>query len=191
MLDSAKELFLERGFDAVSLAEVVRRSGGSLSTLYELFENKLGLLRAVVASERFDGIGRIEAIIARRDDPVTTLQAIAGALHDELLQPGTIGLMRVVMGESLRNPEFARGVYVVTHVPFIDCLSRLFASWARDDKAMMPEPRHAAELFLGLILHGTQFSAMFGGPCALPTADRESRIREATRLFLTGYGIHP
>ena len=49
MLDAALELFLEKGYGAVSLNEVVRRSGGSLSTLYDLFGGKLGLLKACVA----------------------------------------------------------------------------------------------------------------------------------------------
>ena len=190
MLDAAKQLFLERGFDAVSLNDIVRRSGGSLSTLYELFESKLGMLRAVVAGERFDEIGRIEAIVAREDDPVTTLHAIAREIHDELLNPDAIGLMRVVVGESLRNPEFARGVYAVAHIPFVEMLARIFEGWNRAGKAAMPSPQVAAELFLGLILHGIQLSAMFAGPCGLSDADREDRIREATRLFLARYPVH-
>jgi AcrR family transcriptional regulator len=191
MIEAAKQLFLERGFDAVSLNEIVRRSGGSLSTLYELFENKVGVLRAVVAGEKFEGIGRIEAIVARDDDPVATLRAIAGAIHDDLLRQETIALMQVVMGESLRNPEFARSVYTLAHVPFVDMLADTFAGWNRAGKAAMPAPRLAAELFLGLILHGAQLSAMFAGPAGLSGADREERIHEATRLFLAGYAVRP
>nr|WP_299594873.1 TetR/AcrR family transcriptional regulator [Sphingomonas bacterium] len=190
MLDAAKELFLERGFDAVSLNEIVRRSGGSLSTLYELFDNKLGVLRAVVAGERFDGIGRIEAIVAQGDDPVTTLRAIAAEIHEELLRPDAIGMMRVVMGESLRNPDFARGLYALAHVPFVDLLVKLFGRWNEQGKASMPCPYIAAELFLGLVVHGTQLSAIFAGPCGLGEDARAGRLHEATRLFLTGYAIH-
>lgn len=35
---------MEQGYDGTSLAEIVRRSGGSLATLYDLFGNKQGLL---------------------------------------------------------------------------------------------------------------------------------------------------
>src|SRR3546814_1994530 len=48
ILDAAESLFLDQGFDRVSLAAVVGQSGGSLATLYELFGNKQGLLRAVI-----------------------------------------------------------------------------------------------------------------------------------------------
>src|SRR3546814_2798082 len=43
ILDAAESLFLDQGFDRVSLAAVVGQSGGSLATLYELFGNKQGL----------------------------------------------------------------------------------------------------------------------------------------------------
>src|SRR3546814_13764796 len=48
ILDAAESLLLDQGFDRVSLAAVVGQSGGSLATLYELFGNKQGLLRAVI-----------------------------------------------------------------------------------------------------------------------------------------------
>src|SRR3546814_4201594 len=47
ILDAAESLFLEQGYERTSLAEIVKRSGGSLATLYELFGNKQGLLRAI------------------------------------------------------------------------------------------------------------------------------------------------
>src|SRR5688500_10647932 len=47
ILDAAESLFLEQGYERTSLAEIVKRSGGSLATLYELFGNKQGLLHAI------------------------------------------------------------------------------------------------------------------------------------------------
>ena len=52
IIDAARDLFVERGYDAVSLSEIVKRSGGSLATLYALFDGKAGLLGAIVANKR-------------------------------------------------------------------------------------------------------------------------------------------
>jgi len=49
MLDAACEVFLEHGFEGASVADVVRRSGGSLATLYASFGSKEGLFEAIVA----------------------------------------------------------------------------------------------------------------------------------------------
>lgn len=47
ILDAAESLIRERGFDNMTIAEVVQRSDSSVGSLYARFENKLGLLRAV------------------------------------------------------------------------------------------------------------------------------------------------
>lgn len=40
ILNSALELFLENGFENTSLNDIVAKSGGSLATIYKLFDNK-------------------------------------------------------------------------------------------------------------------------------------------------------
>ncbi len=47
ILDAAESLIRERGFDNMTIAEVVQRSGSSVGSIYGRFNNKLGLLRAV------------------------------------------------------------------------------------------------------------------------------------------------
>src|SRR5436190_21484911 len=48
ILDAAAALFLERGFADTSVGDVVKRSGGSLATLYSLFGSKEGFFEALV-----------------------------------------------------------------------------------------------------------------------------------------------
>jgi AcrR family transcriptional regulator len=47
ILDAAESLIRERGFDAMTIAEVVQRSGSSVGSIYARFHNKVGLLQAV------------------------------------------------------------------------------------------------------------------------------------------------
>ena len=47
ILDAAESLIRERGFDDMTIAEVVLRSGSSVGSIYGRFNNKLGLLQAV------------------------------------------------------------------------------------------------------------------------------------------------
>ena len=61
ILVAAEALFIEQGYERTSLAEIVRRSGGSLATLYDLFGNKQGLLHAIAIRWRDEVmLGRIE-----------------------------------------------------------------------------------------------------------------------------------
>lgn len=189
MIHAARGLFLERGVDAVSLADIVRASGGSLSTLYELFDSKQGLLAAIIGEHRVDGLARIEAIDASDDPPAIKVRAIAEALHDEYTSPMTIGLMRLVVAESLRSPRFGHEVFETLHLPFVRRLASLFDGWNHEGRAHIPDPCLAAELLLALLVHPAQMHGFFGAPNCLPSPHREAAIQDATRLFVSGYAI--
>ena len=47
LLVSATDLFLERGYDAVSLDDIVQHAGGSKASIYKYFGNKEGLFKAI------------------------------------------------------------------------------------------------------------------------------------------------
>src|SRR4028118_2290815 len=78
ILTAAHDLFLEKGYEATTLSDVVRRSGGSLATLYELFENKPGLLRALVDRKCGAMAQRIDDAVSAERAPREALREIAG-----------------------------------------------------------------------------------------------------------------
>lgn len=47
LLESGAELFLEFGYDAVSLDDIVNHAGGSKASIYKYFGNKEGLFKAI------------------------------------------------------------------------------------------------------------------------------------------------
>lgn len=47
LLLSANELFLDKGYDAVSLDDIVQHAGGSKASIYKYFGNKEGLFTAI------------------------------------------------------------------------------------------------------------------------------------------------
>src|SRR5690242_12451897 len=58
ILQAARQLFLERGFGATTMALVAERAGVSVQTVYKSFANKAGLAKAV-----------FDVAIAGDDDP--------------------------------------------------------------------------------------------------------------------------
>jgi TetR/AcrR family transcriptional regulator, mexJK operon transcriptional repressor len=111
ILDAAYDLFLEKGYDATTLNDIVGRSGGSLATLYELFENKPGLLKAMVQGQ----CGRVSAAMDQAfctHQPVEkTLRELAEHLFDSILAPRVLGLFRVVVAQCAMQPELGKLLY--------------------------------------------------------------------------------
>lgn len=188
-MDAGHRLFVERGLDAVSLADILRISGGSLSTFYDLFESKEGLLAAIIGEYRAGGLAIMDSIIAEGGSPAATLSALATALHDEYACSTTIGLMRLAIAEGLRNPKFAHRMFECAHLPIVERLTGLFDQWSQEGRARIPDPYVAAELFLGLLIHNIQTRAFFGEPGCLPLLARDATIRDATALFVAGYQL--
>jgi AcrR family transcriptional regulator len=187
MIGAARALFLERGFDAVGLGEIVARSGGSLSTLYALFGNKAGLLCAIVEADRFECLERMAETIGGSGEPAPILRAAARELYDHFTDSETIGLIRLVTAEALRDPPFAHVVYRAAHEPSLELLAGLFARWDAAGKVGIPEPRLAAHFFIGLVVHGAQTRALFNDPCDHPRPSVDHVLDEAVRIFLIGY----
>ena len=61
IVDAARTLFIEQGYERTTVGDIVEKAGGSLSTVYKVFGSKDGLLEAVV----FEKAGSGEAIINR------------------------------------------------------------------------------------------------------------------------------
>src|SRR3546814_20547266 len=74
---SADEWFLEQGYSKVGMTGSIRRSGGSLSSAYELFENKAGVLRAMVTGQFASLHEVISNIAATEGPPEEALKATA------------------------------------------------------------------------------------------------------------------
>jgi AcrR family transcriptional regulator len=111
ILAAAHDLFLEKGYEATTLSDIVARSGGSLATLYELFESKPGLLRAMVEDKCSSIGGGIDRAFCAMQPVETTLREIAEHLFDEILEPRAIALIRVVIAQCAVQPDLGRLLY--------------------------------------------------------------------------------
>lgn len=171
MLDAAESLFLELGYEQTTLAAVVRRSGGSLATLYENFGNKQGLLRAMIA--RIAEVNRPPLPNSGPADRSRSeeLRAYAHSLYAHLTKPRNIALNRIVMTEALRDPDFARSIYMEIHRSAVDELARLFALWAEQGHARIDRPVAAADLFVAMIIGDTKLRVLCADTVELLTPD--------------------
>lgn len=97
-LDAAESLIRERGFDDMTIAEVVQRSDTSVGSLYARFRHKRGLLRAVQVRyhDRVEG-AMIDAFHEERD---------------ECLKDAVLRLVRVLSNHLLNEPELFRAFFV-------------------------------------------------------------------------------
>lgn len=104
-LQAAREVFLEEGFEAASVNDVVRRAGGSLATLYAQFGNKEGLFLAVV-QDQHDRLVRAMAPENVDHLPLEQgLQKIGEQFLRALLTRDNLDFFRIIVGETRKFPQ--------------------------------------------------------------------------------------
>ena len=163
ILDAAEALFLEQGYDRTSLAEIVKKSGGSLATLYDLFGNKQGLLHAIAS--RWGNEARCQPAECMAMADLSNVELLRGYAHrqcDRMRSPRAVALMRMLISESLRDRDFALQIYRDLHIPAIDELATMFAEWAAAGEAEIDDPEAAAKLLLSIIMGDSMLHALAG-----------------------------
>jgi AcrR family transcriptional regulator len=128
ILAAAKELFSQRGIDAVTIAEIATGSGVAGSTVYAVFKSKEGILRGLMTQSLFgERFQSARQILDGIDDPVEAIiltAHVARAIYES--ESGDLGLLRNVSGFSpaLRTieEEFEQIRYAMQE----DRLRRLF-----------------------------------------------------------------
>ena len=111
LMQGARKVFMERGFEGASVDEIARAAGASKATLYSYFPDKRQLFIAVVQAGclRQGGmaLGRLDP-----DEPIeAALRRIAGEFATFVLSPGALEMFRTCIAEAGRFPELGRAFY--------------------------------------------------------------------------------
>lgn len=186
MLDAAGALFSEKGYEATTLSEVVARSGGSLSTLYELFGSKAGLLAAMVGArcERISTV--IDGAAVSGQEPVEALREIARYLMSQLVDPDGIALLRIVIAESGRQPELGRLFYEAGPQAGRRTMGRYLAVLASRGALALDDPEQAGTFFFHMLLGDLQMRMLCGVPVA-DGAEADAHIERTVGAFMRLY----
>jgi TetR/AcrR family transcriptional regulator, mexJK operon transcriptional repressor len=187
MLDAATALFLERGYGAISLTDVVKRSGGSLATLYELFGGKLGLLKACVA-ERCGQLNELlDASALENQPPKQALTAFGRGLLALVTSPLAVGAHRMIIAEHAQIPELAPAFWANGPDAGKEHLAHYLAHVAAQGVLDIADPLRAARHFCALVIGDTLLRKMHGIATDDSPAEAERHIDEVVGLFLRGY----
>ncbi len=89
LIDAARRLFTERGYEGVSAEEIVRAAGVTRGALYHHFGGKAELLEAVYARLEAESTERVARIVlgSELESPLQAMRAGIAAFLDECAEP--------------------------------------------------------------------------------------------------------
>ena len=186
-IEAAAALFSEHGYGATSLSDVVKRSGGSLATLYDLFGNKQGLFRALIEDRCRKGF---EALYhAEIDDRPTreALTQIGTGFFRLIHSDAAIAMYRMIIAEHSQVPELPVLFYESGPSASQTRMAQWFAEQDQRGHLRVPDPIRASIDFCGLLCAQSQMRLLIGLPMPLPDEEVASRVDHVVSLILRAY----
>ncbi len=186
ILEEATELFLEQGYNAASMSELLRRVGGSKTTIYTHFGDKAGLFTAIVdellkETVAFTDSDRLVSLSLR-----DALEAIALQHLEVVLSDRYIRMIRIVVAEVDRFPEIGEAFYAhgpgLSYKNFETFLKRQVASGDLD----IDDTARATDTFFGTLLHREVLARIYGVKTT-PLRNRKAMAEAVTDEFITRY----
>ena len=166
ILDAARKIFVERGFEGVSIDEIAEAARAGKPTIYARFGDKRALFTAVVTRDVLSRITRFGemptgAAIEER------LARLATATIHWTLDPERLGLMRLAVAEACRFPDLASTVSRTARDLSTELAARYLGETTQSDQlgslpAFAPQRlATTARIFLDLVVVPFLLRALF------------------------------
>ena len=178
-------LFLKKGYDSVSIDEIIGVVGGSKATIYAWFGGKEGLFEAVVRQECSD------VVLAIHADPAGSLEAqlteIGQSFLAMVLSPPILEFHRLMVSIGRTFPATGRLFYETGPASAYSIVASWVAKQQKEGRiSQEEEPYRLAVLFLDMLIGEHQLSWLTGMPRAARRDKIDETVRIAVKVFLRG-----
>jgi TetR/AcrR family transcriptional repressor of mexJK operon len=181
------DVFLRLGYGSASMDLVAAEAGVSKQTIYNHFQSKEALFKAIVE----DLTSTLMAPLIVRDPAKSTPKHILLSLGRDflalMLRPSSLALYRLIVAESARFPELGGAIYAVGAGRLIAMLADYLAWETRNGRLSVSEPELAAEQFVGMLTGRMQLRALLGVCTAPKEGELQRRAEHAVSCFLVLY----
>ncbi len=182
-LEAARQVFLEQGYEAASVNDVVRLAGGSLATLYSQFGNKEGLFFAFM-QDQHDRFAR-----EMRPDRVDNLpleqalQIVGEHFLRRLLQKDSLAFYRLMVSEGPKLPVEIRRYFISGGMTQIqdELHAQLVHAGLNDNDA-----RECLSYFIELLRSHHHFQAISTPNYVVTDAELKAHVGRAVKFLLNG-----
>jgi len=186
LLKIATELFLAKGYDAISVDSIVARAGGTKTNVYKHFGGKAELFAAVVEALCQQLVHAFAGVDLDQLEPEEALRQIGRHYLSALLATRSVRLHRMVVAESVRFPAVSRRWFKAGPEGARDPIAAYFLKLQKAGKLRGIAPRRLAGLFLDMLGQEQMQRQLATGAAAPTTRELNKLVDDAVGVFLHG-----
>jgi AcrR family transcriptional regulator len=192
IIDGARRVFIEMGFDAASMNDITREAGVSKGTIYVYFNNKEELFEALIEEERRSIFSDLYSALERGEEVRDTLIRFGMALAAKIVSDKVVHAQRTVIGICERIPELGARFYErgpkIGHGKLVEFFEKAIAK----GELRIPDLQLAAYQLTDLCLAGYYRQRLFGYMTEAPHPDEVRKtVISGVDVFLKAYGTGP
>jgi AcrR family transcriptional regulator len=190
ILEAARKVFLERGFEGASIDEIAEVARSGKPTIYARFRDKRALFTAVVTRDIVSRITEFNPGVPTGATIEERLTSAASTLLHWVLDSERIALMRLAIAEARRFPDLASTVSRTARNLSTELGGRLLDELTRSDElsslpAFAPERlTTTARFFLDLIAVPMLLRALFEVNLKTLDAEIDAHVPRSVAFFL-------
>ena len=188
ILDGARQVFIELGFERSSVGLMAERAGVSKATIYNHFADKAALFVACLDEECTEARAAVTSILqAQSGDLERDLFLVGEKLVRLLISPTKMALHRIIVAEAPRFPEVGRHLYemIARHVG--ESLGTCFKLWSDRGALCVEDPVLAANQFVDLCKGDVFRRIELAVVEEIPDEEVRAAVTAAVRTFLRAY----
>ena len=186
ILKIATELFLAKGYDAVSVDAIVARAGGTKTNVYKHFGGKAELFAAVVEALCQQIVHSFADMNVDGLEPEQALTQVGRAFLTALYTQRSIRQHRMVVAESTRFPSIGKRWFKAGPESARDFISAYFLKLQKAGRMRTIAPRRLAGLFLDMLSEEQLLRQLIAGAKPLTPRETNKLVDDAVSVFLHG-----
>lgn len=180
----AAPLFLKKGYDNVSIDDIIAVAGGSKATIYAWFGGKQGLFEAVVRQKCDDVTLGID--IDAGGSLEEQLTKIGHSFVAMVLTPPILEFHRLMVSIGRTFPEAGRLFFQTGPISAYAIVAKWIERQQKGGRLIDEDPYRLAVLFLDMLIGEHQLGWLMGMPRAAQKTKIDETVRVAVRVFLGG-----
>jgi len=190
ILDAARKVFLERGFEGASIDEIAEVARSGKPTIYARFRDKRALFTAVVTRDILSRITEFKSEVPTGATIEERLRSAAITLLHWGLDSERIALMRLAVAEARRFPDLASTVSRMARDLSTELGVRLLGELKQSDElgslpAFAPERlATTARFFLDVVVVPMLLRALFEVNLKTLDAEIDAHVARSVAFFL-------
>ncbi len=187
ILTGARQVFLERGFDAASMGDIARAAGVSKGTLYVYFQDKEDLFAALVTSECSETAELLFVLDANEADIEKVLTKLGTSFIAAMVRPEHIATLRTVIAIGSRFPEIGMRFFEAGPCLGVRRLADYLKVKVEQGVLDIEDVELAASQFLSLCKDGVTLPILLGSEADVDSVHANKIVRGAVRTFMRAY----